>query len=170
MDLTLHNLPRHQAIWEIAQQSPGVEASSIEAYLLFLRVASDVFAALQTNLGRFDLSDGKLAVLLQLSIAPDGVLTPSQLADNIGIKRASVTDLLVGLERSELVLRESSPDDRRMAIIRLSPQGQELLHRLVPDHIQRLQKMMSLLTAQDKQELTSLLEKIRQNVSALRDP
>jgi DNA-binding MarR family transcriptional regulator len=170
MDFTLHNLPRHQVIWEMAQHAPGVEASSVETYLLFLRVASDVFAALQTHLSRFDLSDGKLSVLLQLSTSTNGALTPSHLAKSIGIKRASVTDLLGGLERDRLVVRESSPEDGRMSIIRLSAQGRELLDELIPEHFQRLQALMSSLTTQDKQELTSLLEKISQNVSALRDP
>lgn len=169
MEFTLRNLPRHQVIWDITHQIPGIEASSIEAYLLFMLVASDVFTALQTELGRYGLSDGKLSILLKLSTSPGGALTPSQLAENLGITRASVTDLLSGLERAQLVVREPSQEDGRMALIRLSAQGQELLQRLIPDHFRRLQDLMQALSEQEKQELMVLLQKINQNIPLLRD-
>jgi len=169
LEFTLHNLPRHQVIRDITRQTPGIEPSSIETYLLFMLVASEVFTALQTELGRYGLSDGKLSILLQLSTSPEGALTPSQLAESLGIKRASVTDLLSGLERAQLVVREPSPEDGRMALIRLNAQGQELLQRLIPDHFRRIQGLMQTLNEQEKQALMVLLQKIEQNIPLLRD-
>jgi DNA-binding MarR family transcriptional regulator len=170
MEFTLHKLPRHQAVEQILEHLPGIQPSSIETYLLFLRVASDVFVAQQKHLARFGLSDGKLSVLLQLLLAAQAPLSPSQLAERVGVTRATITDLVAGLERAGLLRREVCAEDGRMALLHLTEQGHALLDGLLPEHFQRLQGLMQALDEQEKQELVRLLGKISQNLGALREP
>src|SRR5690349_16391390 len=100
MEFTLHNLPSHQAVEQVLGPIPDIQPSSIETYLLFLRLASDVFVAQQKRLARFGLSDGKLSVLLQFLLATPTPLSPSQLAERVGVTRATITDLVAGLVRT----------------------------------------------------------------------
>lgn len=132
MEFTLHNLPRHQEVEQILKPLPGIQSSSIETYLLFLRVASDVFAAQQQYLVRFGFSDGKLSVLFQMLLAAQAPLSPSMLAERVGVTRATITDLVAGLERAGLVRREVCAEDGRMALLHLTEQGHALLDRLLP--------------------------------------
>ncbi len=170
MEFTLHNLPGHQAVEHVLKPLPGIQSSSIETYLLFLRVASDVFAAQQKHLARFGLSDGKLSVLFQLLLAAEAPLSPSQLAERVGVTRATITDLVAGLERDGLLRREVSAEDGRMALLHLTEAGHALLDELLPEHFQRLQRLMQALSEQEKRELIRLLCKISQNLATLHQP
>ena len=170
MEFTLHNLPGHQAVEQVLGHHAGIQASSIETYLLFLRVASDVFAAQQKQLARFGLSDGKLSVLLQFLLAAPAPLSPSQLAERVGVTRATITDLVAGLVRDGWLQRSVSPQDGRMALLHLTEAGNKRLEQVLPSHFQQLQNLMQALAEQEKQDLVHLLTKISQNLSALQGP
>ena len=105
MEFTLHKLPRHQAVEQMLEHLPDIQHSPIETYLLFLRVASDAFVARQKHLARFGLSDDKPSALLRLLLAAQTRLSPSQLAERLGVTRATITDLVAGLERAGLLRR-----------------------------------------------------------------
>ena len=132
----------------------------MEAYLLFLHTAHDLFDVLHAYMAEFGLSDGKMGILLQLCHVPERFLTPSALADNLGITRGTVTGLLDGLERDGLVERVAHPEDRRMLMIRLTDKGFDLLERMLPAHFRRIDGIMGSLTMDEKEQMISLLEKM----------
>src|SRR5579859_3603199 len=121
MEKTISLLPRHRVFLDLAHQLPEVNTPSAECYLLFLAVAGDVFAAQQTFLGSFELSEGKVVVLLLLHQAPEYRLTPTALAEAACVTRGTMTGLLAGLERSGLVKRHEHPEDGRKFSIELTP-------------------------------------------------
>ncbi|QBD76124.1 MarR family transcriptional regulator [Ktedonosporobacter rubrisoli] len=169
MEFTLHNLPNHQAVEQVLGPHAAIQSSSIETYLLFLRVASDVFAAQQKQLACFGLSDGKISVLLQFLLAAPTPLSPSQLAERVGVTRATITDLVAGLVRDGWLTREACPQDGRVALLHLTETGHRRLEQALPLHFQRIQNLMQALDSQEKQDLVRLLTKISQNLSALQD-
>ncbi|MEJ2089918.1 MAG: MarR family transcriptional regulator, partial [Gammaproteobacteria bacterium] len=59
-------------------------------------------------------------------------LSPSDLADRLGITRPSITSLIDGLVRQGLVRRQPARDDRRRMTISLTPAGRQLLTDLLP--------------------------------------
>jgi DNA-binding MarR family transcriptional regulator len=170
VERTLHKLPRHQAVEQMLEHLPDVQHSPIETYLLFLRVASDVFVAQQKHLARFGLSDDKPSVLLQLLLAAQTPLSPSQPAERMGVTRATITDLAAGLERTALLRREVYARDGRMALLHPTERGHALLDGLLPEHFQHLQGLIQALNEQVKQELVRLLAKIGQNLGASQEP
>src|SRR5438552_2874431 len=103
MERILRLLPRHQALLDLACDIPEVNTASVGTYLLFSCVAREVFTAQQAFFDRFDLSAGKLVVLLLLRQAAQYRLTPSALAEAAGVTRGTITGLLAGLEGSGLV-------------------------------------------------------------------
>jgi len=167
MAKTLDLLPRHQLFLDLAHQLPGVDTSSVGSYLLFLGVAGDVFAAQQTFLGSFELSEGKIVVLLLLHRAPEYRLTPTALAEAAGVTRGTMTGLLAGLERSGLVKRQEHPEDGRKFSIELTPEAIDLFERVLPERFQRIREFMSVLTTEEQRQLMTLLEKMRKSLPAL---
>src|SRR6266704_677273 len=96
MERTLRLLPRQQVLFDLARHMPEVNTTSVGTYLLFSWVAREVFAAQQAFFDRFDLSEGKLVVLLLLRQAPQYRLTPSALAEAAGVPRGTIPGLLAG--------------------------------------------------------------------------
>ncbi len=169
MERTLRLLPRHQVFFDLASQMPEVDSTSVETYLLFLRVAGDAFAAQQAFFSRFDLSEGKLVVLLLLRQAPHYRLTPSALAQAAGVTRGTITGLLAGLERSGLVKRTEHPEDGRMFTIELTQQALALFEQILPERIHRIKEFMASLTEEERHQLIVLLEKMAHHLPALND-
>src|SRR5258708_12666139 len=102
MERTLRLSPRYQLFLELACQVPEADNATIETYVYFLRVASDIFANQQAFFGRYELSEGKLVVLQLLRQAPHYRLTPSALAKAAAVTPVTITGLLPGLARSAL--------------------------------------------------------------------
>ncbi|MFL5629375.1 MAG: MarR family winged helix-turn-helix transcriptional regulator [Ktedonobacteraceae bacterium] len=167
MEHTLRLLPRHQVFFDLACQIPEVDTTSVGTYLLFLWVARDVLAAQQTFYDRFELSEGKLVVLLLLHQAPHYRLTPSALAEAAGVTRGTITGLLVGLERSGLVKRTEHPEDGRMFTIELTQQALNLFEQIMPERFNHIREFMSSLTEEEQHQLRALLEKMNRGLPAL---
>src|ERR1700680_5172374 len=99
MERSLRLLPRYQVLFDLACQMPAVDTASVKTYFLFLKVAHDVFAAQQAFYDRFELSEGKMVVLLLLHQAPHYRLTPSALAEAAEVTSGHMTGLLIGMAR-----------------------------------------------------------------------
>jgi DNA-binding MarR family transcriptional regulator len=167
MERRLRLLPRHQLFLDLVRQVSEADIPSVETYVYFLRVAGDIFAQQQAFFERYELSEGKLAVLLLLRQAPQSRLTPSALAEAAGVTRGTMTGLLAGLERSGLVKRTQHPEDGRMLSIELTEPVLDLFERLLPERITRIVAFMSSFTQEEQQQLRALLEKMERGLPAL---
>ncbi len=167
MERTLRLLPRQQIFLDLARQIPEADNAAVETYLYFARVASDIFAQQQAFFGRYELSEGKLVVLMLLRQAPHYRLTPSALAEAAGVTRGTMTGLLAGLERSGLVKRDEHPEDRRMFSIELTEAALDLFEQMLPERINRIMQFMSSLTEEEQHQLRAFLEKMECDLPAL---
>lgn len=168
--LLLRDLPRYEMLQEKTKRYPDLDAGAVETTLVLLRVASDVLEGMSLQYARNGTSQGRYLALMMLDrpCAQDGML-PSELADKLGVTRATVTGLLDGLERDELISREMHPEDRRAFCIQLTPKGREFLARLLPDHYRRIAGLMAHLDRDERSQLVALLAKVAQGQDALRD-
>ena len=105
--------------------------------------------------------------MIQLHAHNDKGLSPSELAGNLGVTRATVTGLLDGLERENLVRREPNLSDRRALMIHLTSEGKKRLETILPEHFKRIQKLMSGLDDNEKGNLIALLKKVGANLTVL---
>ena len=163
---TLH---KQEMMRRRAKQYLGEEADSIETYFLFLAVAREFFALSQARLAQLGLTEGKLAVLLQLHYEHDNGLTPSELAERCDVTRGTITGLLDGLERMGYIERRSSAEDRRMLTVHLTPQGVALIDESLPKHFCGMKEMIKRanLSKEEQEQLISILKKIRDALPAL---
>lgn len=162
-------LSNHQAIAQLAKQYPELDIASVEACLTFLDTTAEVYQAFDTHFARYNLSMGKFTLLIQLFVASEKGLTPSEFAERSGVTRATITGLLDGLERDDLVKRQPYPEDRRKLTIVMTDKGREFISKMLPDHFCRTTNMMSNLNATEKKTFIKLLTKLRAGTSAMRE-
>lgn len=159
-----------QALQNLATHYPELDVASVETCLAFLRATADVQAALESHFARYSLSMGKFTLLMQLMHTDEQGLTPSECAERAGVTRATVTGLLDGLEREELVKRQPYPADRRMLRVQLTDKGRKLLSEMLPDHFCRTTGLMAHLTTTEKKTLIKLLQKLQSGTPAMLEP
>ncbi|MBT2429551.1 MarR family transcriptional regulator [Streptomyces sp. ISL-112] len=74
-----------------------------------------------------------------------GVLTTTKIAEMTGALPSSVSRLCGRLQTAGLLLKEENGSNRRETLIRLSPQGRELLRAVEGQRLDALQQVLELL-------------------------
>lgn len=134
-------------------------------------LALDTFIKLSRATNSFEdrmLSHGTLG---KLTISQFGVLEAlhhlgpmcqGQLSKKLLRSSGNMTMVVDNLEKSGLVMRVRSAEDRRMISIELTAAGQELIERVLPAHIAVIVAEMSVLTPVEQARLGELLKKLGQ--------
>lgn len=163
----LRDLPKYETIRQRAARYPNIDPRAVEAFLVLLRVASDVLGGMEAWLAQHGMSQGKFTLLMILNRDPSQGMLPSELADRSGVTRATITGLLDGLEREKLVSREHHAQDRRKAVVRLTPGGQALLDKIGSGYYERVGDLMRELSEEEKCTLIDLLVKVNHSLPDL---
>jgi len=94
------------------------------------------------------------------AILHKGPLPVNTVAPMVGLTSGSMTTAVDRLERRGLVTREMDAEDRRARLVRLTPQGRELIEDVFRQHAADIEDVSSVLTASERESLTRLLKKI----------
>ena len=162
--LLLKEVPRYESLLEHAKRYPELDPSAMEAFLYLLRTSTEVFDAFNDLMVKHEISQGRFIVLILLNRDPDKPVNPADLADRANVTRATMTGLIDTLEHDGFVKREHAPIDRRMMMVRLTPQGRNFLDKILPDYFRRIAAVMSRLTEAERKTLVMLMGKIEQAV------
>src|ERR1051325_11396732 len=158
---TLRDVPKYENIRALASRYRELEPASSAAFVLLLRVASDFLATTEDYLAEHGLSQGRFIVLMLLNRTADLPQNPCVLAEKAGVTRATMTGLMDGLVRDELVAREISSDDRRMLEVRLTAKGKRFLENLTPGYFRLVKDLMKGLSTAEREQMIDLLTKLR---------
>ena len=164
--LQLRDLPSEDVLRKFAQRYPQADVSAIATFLHLLRVATDFSTALDECLSRHGLLQGRWWVLILLMREESKTSLPSLLAEKAGVTRATMTGLLDGLERENLVQRVFDAEDRRRVSIRLTPAGEAKLDEVMPDYYSRLRICMQGLNEAERAALQELLSRLHAGIDA----
>ncbi|MBT8371956.1 MAG: MarR family transcriptional regulator [Desulfobacterales bacterium] len=162
----LKDLPTDKTLREFAIHYPNMNPSALTTFAELVRTGSDLLTAVETILRKCGLSQGRLLTLIVMNRTPNEETNPSSLAEKVGVRRATMTGLLDGLEKDKLIERLVDSEDRRKKGVRLTIRGQQVLSNLLPDYYRYIAKVMAKLTEKERQELTSLLGKIKKELSS----
>ncbi|GAB3145594.1 MarR family winged helix-turn-helix transcriptional regulator [Amycolatopsis stemonae] len=102
-------------------------------------------------------------ILISLKTKP--VANQRELADAVGIQGATLTHHLNGMEAAGLVTRRRDPDNRRVHLVTLTPDGEQLFLRLASAAIAHDERMRKGLTDAEVAQLADLLHRLAGNVT-----
>lgn len=109
---------------------------------------------------RFEVTLPRFDYMAQLYRFREG-LKMRELSRHLMVTGGSVTGLTDELERDQLVLRESSPSDRRSWIVKLTSQGVEAFEAMAQEHEQWVLELFAGLDAPALRQLHARLGELR---------
>ena len=89
-----------------------------------------------------------------------GPLTISEIQDKVRLASGSMTAAIDRLEKLRLVVRKSSPTDRRARVVHLTAEGKRLAVSCFERHAKDLEALMSALSQKEKEQLYASLKKL----------
>jgi MarR family 2-MHQ and catechol resistance regulon transcriptional repressor len=89
-----------------------------------------------------------------------GPLTISEIQDKVRLASGSMTAAVDRLEKLGLVVRRSSPHDRRARVVELTPEGKRLAASSFERHAKDLEALMSALSEKEMEQLYGSLKKL----------
>jgi MarR family transcriptional regulator for hemolysin len=109
---------------------------------------------------------GSLPVWLVLISLKSGQLASQrELADAVGIRGATLTHHLNAMESAGLVTRRRDPENRRLHLVELTPQGDALFFRMRDAAMVFDKRLRTGLSQPDVDQLEELLARLRDNVT-----
>lgn len=140
-------------------QGTREEVLALDTFIKLFRSINAMQAVLLPLLQRENgLTESQFAVLEAL--LHRGPLSQGQLCQKILRSGSNVTTVVDNLERDGLVRRDRDEQDRRVQIVSLTEHGRAAIEAALPEHIERVTKLMSALTADERSELGRLCKKL----------
>jgi len=142
----------------------GINHRAMRTCLSLGLTTRDMREALDFFLADYGLSRSRFLTLLILYRTPDKVVSPSELAQRVGVRRATMTRTLDKLARDGLVARTDNVEDRRKKRISLTKQGLALLQKVVPEHSRCAARFATFLVPTEWATLAALLARLQDGI------
>lgn len=84
------------------------------------------------------------------------------LARTIGFDTSTIGGVIDRLEKRGLMVRNASPDDRRVRLLTLTDEGQALLQAVIPAMLQAQQRILAPLAPEDRPRFMAMLQTLVQ--------
>lgn len=152
---------------------PDIDPQAARLFDDFRVVAHQVHQLSENNLDSSGLSYAQYRVLMNLRFCDweskgDG-LNPSEISAAQGTSRNTISSLIRSLEEGGYIERHLDSDDRRRFNIHLSEAGRRMAFEHEHKHFQLIADLFSVLTAQEIETLSTLLQKLGNRVNTLKE-
>jgi DNA-binding MarR family transcriptional regulator len=147
---------------------PSADEESIEINRLLRATHTSVADAFRRCLvaGDFWGPYSRYHILRNLEFA-DGELPQSELSRMMDVTSGNLSRLLDSLEKEGLIARRSNPQDKRFTFIALTPAGQDLCARLMPEVGAMASQMLEGFTSTEKHTFLELLGRFKRNADSV---
>ena len=142
--------------------APWLNEEEHRAFDSFVNLARNLFTALSMDLQQVSgLSSADYEVLVNLTARPDGRIRPTELAAAMRWDSSRLSHHIRRMESRGLVARERFAEDRRGALITLTPAGRSAIEQAAPGHVRAVRRLVvDALTPAELRQLTALSEKL----------
>ncbi|MFF0549339.1 MarR family winged helix-turn-helix transcriptional regulator [Streptomyces sp. NPDC004311] len=155
-----------QARRQIRHYGLDTDPQAVLVAVRLIAAGAHVGRAAEAHFARFGLSTGRYRLLADLE-DHGGEKSPSRLAADLDVSRATVTGLLDGLERDGLIARRPSTEDGRGTVAVLTTPGAQRLRDMASEHFGRLEAMVAGLSAEERATFLDLLARVVRGSAAL---
>ena len=138
---------------------PGLDTGSMLTVGRVVRSAVFITDGTEQIVGQAGLSRAEFEILavIRASARP---LRASELSRMTQASGAAITKRLDKLSRMELVERKQLPRDRRVVLVALTADGEEIIDRLVPEVLEYERNWLSSFTDEEIADLERLIQKL----------
>ena len=160
--------PIAQAAKQYGEKFPWADLTSIELALRVRRAS----AAIQTSNQRlfsaygFQRASGRVGVLRVLYFSPARRMSQNEISNQMQVTSASISYLMEGLERDDLVVRYAHETDRRVTWVELTAEGEKVFSGLAPAMTAHLGRLGAGFTEDEKSLFATFLERLRRNAES----
>lgn len=147
------------AAW--ARERPDLDVSSVGVISRVMRLAARFTHAMEATFAVHGLTRADFEALAALRRSGP----PYRLAQGELMRVLSLTPGTVSVRVDRLVAhgwarREAAADDRRGAIVALTPSGRRRFDAAVPDHLETQRRLLEALDGYEREQLTALLRRL----------
>jgi DNA-binding MarR family transcriptional regulator len=161
-------LPDYKAaIGPWVREFPTLDPWLVEFLLVIAMLTSRINRETDWLLHDLNVSRTAMIILAALRRSSDGQrLSPSELSQAALLSSAGMTAQLDQLEERALVRRSPHPEDRRALYVTLTPPGQKLVDKAIETYNAGHKRMLTSLSASERQALDTLLRKLLVSLEA----
>jgi DNA-binding MarR family transcriptional regulator len=117
---------------------------------------SDNIADIYT--GRFELSRQEWRVLA--SLGNGELLSAKQIGDQTNLEKMPASRAIAKMKSNGLLVKSPDENDKRSSLLKLTDKGLSIYQQLIPMVLKREQELLSVLSSQEKQQLTQIIDKL----------
>ena len=156
-------MPSHSTIdgiVEFASKLEGIDVGVLREGLELARLHREVERAVENDLAAWGLSARQVEILESLYHNAEGVMTPADLSDEVGLTRSAMTSALDSLEKLGHTVRRPHPTDRRMVAISLTPSGHDFIGQRLAERYRKVSRIMGILSSRERALLLNAYRKV----------
>jgi len=142
---------------------PHHEDPVVQTFMLLVQTAREVAAYSDSRFFQVSRLSTVKYIALKALVNNNGVLSHTDLADWTGTKRHNITTLVERMKKEGLVNTESSAEDKRFRLVRLTDKGRDLFSLATVVAYDLIDKIMSGISKEEAAQLESILEILRRN-------
>jgi MarR family 2-MHQ and catechol resistance regulon transcriptional repressor len=139
------------------QGSPA-ETLALNTFIKLTRAADSLLRRLSQRSTQGNLTPTQFGVLESLYHL--GSMCQTEISNKLLLSTANITLVIDNLEKSGLVKRTRSAEDRRFISVSLTDKGEELIAGLFPKHAASIAEELSVLSPQEQEILGELCRKL----------
>ena len=133
---------------------------SIYAMIVFRKADKTINEMLMPDIKKYDLTHTQFGVLDILYTK--GSLKIGEIIEKLFTTSGNMTCVIKNMEKRGLITKKQDSCDKRAVLIELTAKGKKLIEELLPLHRENVEKAFSVLTAEDKENLITILKKFKQ--------
>lgn len=160
IEADLRDLPTRELLLKYKEQFAEIDIESVLLCLNFQKASRDITKRYDQFIATYELSEARFTLLMLLNREDSKSLTAGELAKKLGVKKATMTGLMAGLEHSGLAIRSRDELDQRSIRVTLTAQGIAKLMEVLPFNYREATRVFAMLSSQEKEMLNELLQKI----------
>jgi len=138
----------------------------LNLFVSLLRTADVFNKQIADDLTVFKISKPQFDVLYVISRSERGKETLSSLVKDHNFSKSNVSSILTRLEKKGYIQRVKDAEDKRITWLETTPEGEELLTRVIPHYVDKINSLLQVVPFEDKQSFYRYTENIRQNLIA----